>query len=123
MRPAGPTLTAGAVGPAGDGRQLPRLEASASPIHGTGVFAREPIAAGAHVGVFEGSPVDSDGTHVLWVTGDDGAWHGIEGTSVLRWLNHSSEPNSEFDGIDLYALCDIAAGEELLIDYGPDWRS
>ena len=100
---------------------LPGLEAAESLVHGTGVFTRDRIAAGDLIGVYEGTPTGEDGMHVLWVSGDDGAWHGIEGTGVLRWLNHSSEPNAEFDGADLYALRDVAAGEELLIHYGAEW--
>jgi SET domain-containing protein len=87
------------------------VEARPSPVHGTGVFARRAIAAGTHVGTYEGHPVDTDGTHVLW----------IEGTGVLRYLNHSRTPNVAFDGAELYAVRDIAAGEELVFDYGEDW--
>ena len=98
------------------------VEARSSEIHGTGVFAATPIAAGSLVGVYEGEPTDVDGTHVLWIEdGDGGSWRGIHGTGVLRFLNHSRTPNVEFDGPELYALCDIAPGEELLFDYGEAW--
>lgn len=97
------------------------VEALPSPVHGTGVFARRTIAAGTHVGTYEGRPVDTDGTHVLWIEDGDGGWERIDGTGVLRYLNHSRTPNVEFDGADLYALRDIEPGEELLFDYGEDW--
>jgi SET domain-containing protein len=98
------------------------VESRPSPIHGTGVFARVDIAVETHIGRYEGSPTDTDGTYVLWVEDDEGdSWHGIDGTGVLRFLNHSRTPNVEFDGPELYALCDIEAGEELRFDYGADW--
>lgn len=96
------------------------VAARPSLIHGTGVFASSPIGAGTRIGRYEGSPTTRDGTHVLWVEGD-GDWEGIDGTGVLRYLNHSATPNAEFDGPDLYALVDIEADDEILIDYGEDW--
>ena len=96
--------------------------AGESAIHGTGAFAAAPIPAGTHIGTYTGTPSDEDGVHVLWVEGDDGAFHGIEGDGVLRWLNHSATPNVEFDGPELYALRAIAAGEELTFHYGEEWQ-
>lgn len=98
-----------------------RVESRPSSVHGQGVFACAPIAAGELIGSYEGNPADTDGTHVLWVETDDGGWDGIDGTGVLRFLNHSRAPNVEFDGPDLYALREIAVGEELLFDYGEEW--
>ena len=40
------------------------------------------------------------------------------GRNLLRWLNHQTPGNARFDGFDLYALTDIAAGEEITFDYG-----
>ena len=40
---------------------------------------------------------------------------------MLRFLNHSRTPNVEFDGPELYAMRDIAPGEELRFDYGAEW--
>lgn len=98
------------------------VEARTSEIHGTGVFAVADIAAGTLIGVYEGEPTDVDGTHVLWIDDDEsGSWRGIDGTGVLRFLNHSRSPNVEFDGPELHALRDIAAGEELCFDYGEEW--
>ncbi|GJM38130.1 MAG: hypothetical protein DHS20C19_14970 [Acidimicrobiales bacterium] len=100
-----------------------RVESRPSSIHGEGVFATATIAEGDLVGSYEGDPADADGTYVLWVETDDGGWDGIDGTGVLRFLNHSRTPNVEFDGPELYALRDIAAGEELLFDYGDEWAN
>jgi SET domain-containing protein len=98
------------------------VESRSSAIHGTGVFARIAIGADDFIGVYEGEPTDVDGTYVLWVETDEpDTWDGIDGTGVLRFLNHSRTPNVEFDGPELYAVRDIAPGEELLFDYGADW--
>ena len=97
------------------------VEARPSAIHGTGVFATEPIVAGALIGRYTGRPTTEDDTWVLWIESHDGGWDGIDGTGVLRFLNHSRSPNVEFDGADLYAHREIEAGEELLFDYGEAW--
>ncbi len=90
-----------------------------SPIHGFGCFARVRFEAGDLIGTYEGTEVREDGTYVLWVYDEQGAaLSARHGHNLLRWLNHSEEPNAEFDGFDLYARCVIAAGEEITIDYG-----
>jgi SET domain-containing protein len=102
-----------------------------SPIHGIGLFAAAPIAAGTVIWEYDphfdlsfteehlarlGEPArmqvdkysyfdSSVGAFVL--CGDDG-----------RFMNHSSTPNTaEVDGLTLAAR-DIPAGEELTCDYG-----
>ena len=99
-----------------------RVIAKSSSIHGKGAFAKAAIREGTHIGEYTGEPSDEDGTYVLWVEGDDGEFHGIDGDGVLKWLNHSSSPNVEFDGPQLYALRDIDAGEELTFHYGEEWE-
>lgn len=100
------------------------VEARTSAIHGTGVFARVAIAEGTFIGAYEGDPTEIDGTHVLWIEDDEGgSWHGIDGTGLLRFLNHSRSPNVEFDGPDLHAVRDIAPEEELCFDYGAEWSN
>jgi len=96
------------------------VEPRESSTHGTGVFAILPIAKGAYIGTYQGGHTEVDGTHVLWI--DEGrGFAGVDGTGVLRFLNHSQSPNTCFDGRDLYALRDISADEELLFDYGEHW--
>ena len=97
------------------------VEGRPSPIHGNGAFATRSIRAGERIGEYTGSPSDEDGTYVLWVEGDDGEFHGIDGDGPLRWLNHSTDPNVEFDGPQLFALRDIGVGEELTFHYGEEW--
>ncbi len=97
------------------------FEPRPSPIHGTGVFALVELEEGKLIGRYSGTPTTIDGKYVLWIEEDDGAWEGVEGVGDLRFLNHSRSPNVYFDGLDLYALRDVSAGEELLFDYGEDW--
>ncbi len=99
-------------------RRLVRV--APSPIHGRGVFALRAIARGSFIGEYGGRSTRRDGTYVLWV-GDDDASEARVGVPPLKYLNHSKQPNAEFDGFDLYALTDIAAGEEITFDYGDDW--
>jgi uncharacterized protein len=107
----------------------PKTEARPSPIHGTGLFAAQPIAAGEIVAV--------KGGHVL--TGSQ--WAALEPTlgsaeiqiaddlfmapvrpdhreSSMLYTNHSCDPNLAIQGqIVLVAMRDIAPGEELTIDW------
>ena len=99
--------------------------ADRSPIHGTGLFARRPIAAGTYIGTYWGPEAKRNGTYVLWVSEDpedDDAWVGRSGRNLLRYLNHSVDCNAEFDGFDLYALRDIEAGEEITFYYGDEFE-
>lgn len=92
-----------------------------SPIHGRGLFAAKPLTKGQQIGVYEGSQVSEDGTHVLWVQGETAnSWTGFNGKNELRFMNHSDAPNAEMDGLNCFALCDIEPGEEITIDYGWD---
>ena len=93
-----------------------------SPVHGRGVFARGRLRAGAFIGTFAGTPTSRNGVHVLWVLGPDGSRNGIRGETVLRFLNHSADPNAEFLGEDLHAIRNIQPGCEIRIHYGDDWE-
>ena len=90
-------------------------------IHGRGVYAVRAIPADERIGVYEGRPTERDGAYVLWVEDGRGGCYGIRGTGALRFLNHSHEPNAEFDGEELWALRDIHPGEEITFNYGDDW--
>ena len=111
---------------------LVRTYLSHSQIDGVGVFAAEPIQRG-HL-IWQLNP-DFD---VLLTEGDMAGWpahmdeflthytyrhRDIAGTWVLeidngRFMNHSSEPNTNFEEFYAgYALRDIDAGEELTCSY------
>ena len=100
--------------------------AAPSPIHGTGLFARRAIAAGQYIGTYWGPRAKRNGMYVLWVNSDpddENAWEGRSGRNLLRYLNHSAQCNAEFDGFDLYALTDIAPGEEITFHYGDEFHA
>jgi SET domain-containing protein len=100
---------------------------SESKLHGHGLFARCDIPANTWIGRYEGPQTTENGMHVLWVetgnggTGDDEpSWTGYDGINELRFLNHARIPNAEMNGLDLYTIHDISAGEEITIDYGEE---
>jgi SET domain-containing protein len=95
------------------------LRVAPSDIHGRGVFALRDIEAGSYLGTYLGPPARHNGKYVLWVE-QGGQSVGRAGEPPLKYLNHSHEPNTYFDVFDLYAHCDIRAGEELTFDYGED---
>lgn len=109
-------------------KRRPLLESvlvAESPIHGRGCFARRRIRKGEWIGAYEGEPTMEDDTYVLWVDEGDGEtedWRGVDGVNELRYMNHSSRANTEFIGVDLFALRGIEAGEELTFHYGEEWE-
>jgi SET domain-containing protein len=99
-----------------------KFEVRPSPIHGMGVFARQTIRRGERIGRYLSRKTNRDSRYVLWVDTLDGRWQGYKGYGRLRFLNHRSTPNSEFRGLDLYALRTIRAGEEITFHYGEEWE-
>jgi uncharacterized protein len=95
-----------------------KLEVRKSQIHGNGVYVIEPIEAESKIGTYHGEITEEDDTYVLWITDENGDEYGVNGISDLKFLNHSHEPNSEFDGDELYALRDLLPGEEVTFHYG-----
>ena len=53
-----------------------------SPIHGRGLFARQPIRKGRFIGTYEGPQAKRNGKYVLWVHGDDGVVEGRRGMKI-----------------------------------------
>ncbi|MEN8761096.1 MAG: SET domain-containing protein [Thiogranum sp.] len=85
-----------------------------SPIHGKGLFARHQIKAGEIIGMIDGIPTSANGEHVLWLDGVNG----IRVQCELRYINHSDTPNAAYyDTLEVCALTDIEAGEEITHDY------
>ena len=85
-----------------------------SKIHGKGLFAAEPIAAGSIIGWLEGVPCDIDGCYVLWLS----ETRAIEVTCELKYINHSDKPNAcYYDDLSVMALRDIAPHQEITHDY------
>jgi uncharacterized protein len=112
-----------------------RIEIRTAPERGRGVFAREAMAAGTAI---EAAPViiitaaqcaalDRTILHDYyfhWDGDPDGEGRGALGLGLVSLCNHSSRPSARVRRnfarctLDLIAIADIAAGEELTIDYG-----
>ena len=90
-----------------------------SRIHGKGLFASSGITEGSIIGWLMGKPCTSDGSHVLWISENQG----VEVLCDLKYINHSDDPNAiYYDDLSVVALRDIDADEEITHDYNRnDW--
>ena len=112
-----------------------RIQVRRSGVHGKGVFAVAPIAAGERIIEYKGEVITwpealrrhphdpSDPNHTFYFHIDD--QHVIDANvngNAARWINHACEPNCEADEtggrVFIQALRDIQPGEELFYDYG-----
>ena len=104
-----------------------------SPLHGLGVFAAEDLPSGSTIERCAYIVIDDDDLQevnrlndYLFTSPDDpGDYLCVMGAGML--YNHSDTPNAawEIDDDDnrllrFYTTCDVAAGEELLHDYGSE---
>ncbi|RJF99877.1 SET domain-containing protein [Noviherbaspirillum saxi] len=106
-----------------------------SKIHGNGVFATRKIPQGTCIIEYQGQRISwkeavrrendkpADCFHTFFFSLDSGKIiDGGDQGNDSRWINHSCEPNCEAQEDDgkvfIYALRDIARGEELYYDYG-----
>jgi SET domain-containing protein len=110
-----------------------------SAIHGRGVVARIPIAAGERICEYVGErigwpealrrhPHDPEQPfHTFYFSvDDDTVIDGNVGGDFSRFMNHSCDPNCEAELVErngetrifILALRDIAPGEELVYNYG-----
>ena len=109
-------------------------EVRKSPVHGNGVFALRPIAAGERIIEYRGERITWDEAtrraaerggpvnHTFYFSLADGnVIDGGRRGNDARWINHACEPNCEAyeeDGrVYIHALHDIDAGEELNYNY------
>jgi len=115
-----------------------RVALKPSPVHGIGVFALCPIPKGCRdlfsknvgewiklpVADVEKLPEHSRSLVETYCLYDDENYYvpdyGFKVMDLVNYLNHSSTPNiiSVNDGEYFETLRDIAAGEELLVNYG-----
>lgn len=118
----------------------PRQEFRTSPTHGIGSFARAPISCGEVVEIVGGVPMSEEEFRAFQQTvsrynatqiGE--GLHLVERPEVTEQrrggsLNHSCDSNLWMaDDVTLVARRDIAADEELTVDYAlftaqPDWK-
>jgi uncharacterized protein len=102
-------------------------------VHGRGVFAARPLAAGEHVLQYRGEITSwrdavrhhrregVDGHTFLLGLSDGSVIDGSRGGNSARWLNHACAPNCETiedqGRIFIHTLRPIERGEELFIEY------
>jgi SET domain-containing protein len=112
-----------------------KIEVRDSGVHGRGVYATAPIAAGDEIIEYTGERITwevavdrhphdpAQPNHTFYFHLDGGlVIDALYGGNDSRWINHACEPNCEADEIDgrvfIQALRDIEPGEELFYDYG-----
>nr|WP_231747487.1 SET domain-containing protein [Auraticoccus cholistanensis] len=106
----------------------PAIEVRASPIEGRGLFAREPVPAGARVARFGGrlvgdaelrALIERSPTYVDTLSLDTDLNLVMPGRTDNGYGNHSCDPNLwEEPELWLVARRPIAADEEVTLDYG-----
>lgn len=113
-------------------QQTQLYEVKPSGIHGTGVFARGPIAAETRVLEYVGERVTKEeslrrrenGNLFVFIVTDEFDLDGSVDWNPARFINHSCSPNCEArmedERIWIIAARDIQAGEELTFNYGYD---
>lgn len=111
-----------------------RIQVRRSGVHGRGVYAVAPVAAGERLVEYKGErisdeeaerrhPADpANPTHTFYFSlSEGGVIDANFGGNSARWINHSCEPNCEANEVDgrvyIHALRDIEPGEELFYDY------
>ena len=107
------------------------LEIGPSAIDGHGAFAGEPIPARRKIGEIRGEPltvkearrrVKGQRRIMMIEVSTRTAIDASNSTHALRFTNHSCRPNAVLrimqGRVELDALRDLAAGEEITIDYG-----
>lgn len=108
------------------------FEVRPSSIHGTGVFARVPIARGTTVIEYVGERLSKEeswrrrqaNNFFIFTVTEEFDIDGAVEWNPARFINHSCAPNCEAQEGDeriwIVAVRDIAPGEELSFNYGYD---
>ena len=100
-----------------------------SEIHGNGIFTNVDIACGSDIMLIKGEVIseeecikreDEGNVYIFW---NEDSYIDTANTEKIKFLNHKCDYNCEVqesgnNGLKLTASRDIAAGEELTIDYG-----
>jgi SET domain-containing protein len=112
--------------------RLRRITARGSPVHGKGLFALQPIAAGERLIEYKSEVTSwrraaarqrsAAGHTFVFGLSSGRVIDGSRGGNSARFLNHACVPNCEAievgNRVFIHALATINPGEELLIDYG-----
>ena len=109
-----------------------RLVVGKSPIHGTGMFARQTIPTSARVIEYVGERINKQeslrrceqGNERIFSLNDEQDLDGNVAWNPARFINHSCDPNCDAEVDDgriwIIARRDIPAGEEITFNYGYD---
>ena len=108
-----------------------RVDVRPSAIDGQGAFAAEPIPAGRKIGEIRGESISLREARararrldriMIVAVSERRAVDASGSTDPLRFANHSCAPNAVLrirqGRIEIYAMRDVAAGEELTVGYG-----
>lgn len=113
-----------------------RIQVRRSGVHGKGVYALQPIAAGTRVIEYTGEVISwpeaqrrhphdpADPHHTFFFHVDEERVIDAKvGGNASRWINHACEPNCEAEEtpegrVFIKTLRDLHPGEELFYDYG-----
>ena len=112
--------------------QRRRITSRRSPVHGKGVFALLPVAAGERLIEYTGEVTSwrraaarqraDDGHTFVFGLSNGHVIDGSRGGNSARFINHACAPNCEAietgQRVFIHALVDIQPGDELFIDYG-----
>ncbi|MCZ8075253.1 MAG: SET domain-containing protein [Paucibacter sp.] len=111
--------------------QLLEVSVRRSRIDGFGVFAAEPVPAGAKIGALTGEAISvaearrrAQGRQRIMLVelSSSRAVDATRSSDPMRFTNHSCRPNARIaveDGaIEFFALQEIAVGEEITVAYG-----
>lgn len=115
-----------------------QVRPSTVPNAGNGLFAKAKLKKGAVLGEYVGEVLSAktaegrDSSYFIYKDekGPKGDGYVVDGRSMsnpMRWLNHSKRPNAyaelQSDGRILFKTKkSVKPGEELFIDYGPDYE-
>jgi SET domain-containing protein len=107
------------------------VQVAPSAIDGQGVFAAEPVPRRRKIGEIRGESISVDEARLratrserimIVELSDKRAIDFSASPDPMRYTNHSCAPNARLSivngRVEFYALRDIAAGEELTVDYG-----
>src|SRR3989338_8657755 len=107
---------------------LPKISVRHSGIHGTGVYAAEPIAKGRRIIEYTGEKISkeegdrrAETNNYILILNDNWDLDGTVGGNDSRFVNHSCSPNTDIvvdnERAWIVAIRDIEEGEELSFDY------
>ncbi len=97
------------------------IQVKKSKLNGFGVFSKVYIPKGGRIGRWVGQKVEKTRSKYAIYLEFNGKDRIYLGSGLLKYLNHSDLPNSNFKGFELFATEPIEKGQEITIYYGDDY--